>query len=162
MCWLFLLSVLWVGLGWLCSSGPPVPFKSQVFLLVTEESRSTWAWGPVSHPHTTILPVPASKTFKFKLPSPSQGALCPSAVWSSGSWGRQGDNGKSFAAHPSSLLQSFLCGNAFLTFYVTVLKAEDKQVLFVGKDDAENCNGRLREERKKGSPIPGTMKEWQL
>lgn len=136
-------------------------FKCQVFLLVTEESRSTWACDPVCHPHTTVLPVPASKTLKFKLPSPSQGAWCPSAVWSLGSWGRQGVNGKSFAAHPSSVLQSFLCGNAFLTFYVIVPKADSKQFLFVGKVNAENCNGRLREERK-GSPIPGTMKEWQL
>lgn len=70
-------------------------------------------------------------------------------------------NGKGFVAYPSLLLQSFLSGNAFQTFSVIVPKAGNKQFLFVGKDNDENCNGGLREERK-GSPIPGSMKEWQL
>lgn len=133
-------------------------FQMPIVPTSDRDSRSTWAWGPVCHPHTTV---PARKTLKFKLPSPSQGALSHSAVWLLGSRADEvlRVNGKGFAAHPSSLLQSFLCGNAFLAFYVFIPKADDKQFLFVGKDD-ENCNGRLKEERK-GSPIPG-MKEWQL
>lgn len=57
-------------------------------------------------------------------------------------------NGKGFA----SLLQSFLCCSVFLTFSVFIPKAEDKKFQFVGKENDENCNEGMREERSGGPP----------
>lgn len=54
----------------------------------------------------------------------------------------------------------FFCCNIFLTFYVFIPKADDKKFPFVGKENDENRNGGMREERK--GPIKdctGTVKE---
>lgn len=70
-------------------------------------------------------------------------------------------NGRGFAAYSSPVLQSFLSCSVFLTFYVFIPKADDKKFLFVGKENDENCNGGMREERK-GGPIKdrtGIVKE---
>ena len=72
-------------------------------------------------------------------------------------------NGRGFAAYSSSLMQSSLCCNVFLTFYVFIPKADNKKFLFVGKENDENRNGGMREERRGGTVkyCAGTLKERQ-